>query len=259
MTATEGPRPRRAEYDAALHLLDRQIIDVEGRLVGKVDDIELTTADGKVVLTGLMVGLGALLPRLGRRVGPWLEDRYRQVSVSHARRRLPSVVDLDLIDHVDSAVHLREVREGLLEPRIGSPAVGVRRRLGDLCGMPVYRGGSTAAEDVRWPRHPCVIDIRFAEESESPGTYVVAALMVGSGRAGTFLGYDRAQVDAPWPVAAIVRTLHSRSLLLTWGSEIEIDWDEGTVRLGKEAEMQPLTGRAARRGRRVRTRGRAAP
>ena len=38
------------ELDLALHLLDRQVQDAEGALVGKVDDVELTrTDDGALV------------------------------------------------------------------------------------------------------------------------------------------------------------------------------------------------------------------
>ena len=67
------PRVAGRRYDAALHLLDRQLVDPDGRLVGKVDDVELAEgADGVLVPTGLMVGMAALLPRLGDRSGPWL-------------------------------------------------------------------------------------------------------------------------------------------------------------------------------------------
>jgi sporulation protein YlmC with PRC-barrel domain len=62
---------------AALHLLDRQLIDREGRLCGKVDDLELTeTEDGQCYVSALVSGPGALWYRLGRhRVGIWLRSR----------------------------------------------------------------------------------------------------------------------------------------------------------------------------------------
>ena len=56
--------------DAALELLDRQLIDSEGVAAGKVDDLELTEmADGSLVVTAILSGPGALAPRLGGRLG----------------------------------------------------------------------------------------------------------------------------------------------------------------------------------------------
>jgi sporulation protein YlmC with PRC-barrel domain len=61
--ATAGSGGRR--LDAALQLLDHQLIDRDGRLVGKVDDLELTQrADGRLVVTAILSGPGALGPRL---------------------------------------------------------------------------------------------------------------------------------------------------------------------------------------------------
>jgi sporulation protein YlmC with PRC-barrel domain len=54
-----------------LQLLDRQIVDREGRLAGKVDDVELTTPEegGPPIVTALVSGRGALARRLGGRAG----------------------------------------------------------------------------------------------------------------------------------------------------------------------------------------------
>ena len=55
-SATPGGRFE-GELDLALHLLDRQIQDAEGALVGKVDDIELTrSADGTLRRVGAAAG-----------------------------------------------------------------------------------------------------------------------------------------------------------------------------------------------------------
>jgi hypothetical protein len=84
--------PLRHELDAALHLLDRQLVDVEGRLAGKVDDLELTERpDGPPFVTAILSGPGALGPRLGR-WGRWL----------HGRARLPFA----LVHSIGTAVEL---------------------------------------------------------------------------------------------------------------------------------------------------------
>jgi hypothetical protein len=61
---------------AGLHLLDRQLIDRDDRLAGKVDDVELRRDDatGHLVVTALLSGRGALWRRLGaHRLAAWLE------------------------------------------------------------------------------------------------------------------------------------------------------------------------------------------
>lgn len=62
---------------AALHLLDRQLIDRDGGLCGKVDDLELTeTPEGQCYVSAVVCGPGALWYRLGRRrLGTWLRTR----------------------------------------------------------------------------------------------------------------------------------------------------------------------------------------
>jgi hypothetical protein len=54
-------------------LLDRQIFDVAGEPVGRVDDLELTEPEdgGPPVLTALLCGPTALGPRIGGRIGTW--------------------------------------------------------------------------------------------------------------------------------------------------------------------------------------------
>lgn len=66
------PAGNRHELDAKLHLLDRQILDVDGKPAGKVDDLELTErADGPPYVTAILCGAGAIGPRLSRRWGQW--------------------------------------------------------------------------------------------------------------------------------------------------------------------------------------------
>lgn len=58
--------------DLHLHLLDRQVQDPDGRMVCKVDDLELELdATGRPYVTAILVGPRALGPRLGGRLGRW--------------------------------------------------------------------------------------------------------------------------------------------------------------------------------------------
>ena len=61
------------EFDLHLHLLDRQVQDPDGRLVGKVDDLELEFDEtGMPYVSAILVGPRALGPRLGGRLGRWV-------------------------------------------------------------------------------------------------------------------------------------------------------------------------------------------
>lgn len=90
----------------ARQLLDRQIVDVEGRLVGRVDDIAFAVDDeGYPYVDGLLTGQGALGQRIGGRVGRLLvalADRFTDDASAPPLR-----VPLATVARVDSAVRLR--------------------------------------------------------------------------------------------------------------------------------------------------------
>jgi sporulation protein YlmC with PRC-barrel domain len=72
--------PTGREVDACLELLDRQIIDSQGRLAGKVDDLELTELDdGSFVVSAILTGPGALGPRLGGRLGAAVANAFERL------------------------------------------------------------------------------------------------------------------------------------------------------------------------------------
>lgn len=222
-----------AEYDAALHLLDRQIVAVDGRLVGKVDDVELTVdADGSLVPTGLMVGAAALLPRFGGTLGTWLATRHEQLGVARADRRAPYVIDMSEVDDVTSEVHVSSPREGLLRRRIPAPEEPVRHTLGELLEMTVRM-----PPEGTGPAKAQVLDVRFAAQA---GAQRVAALVVGHGRPGSLLGYERRSEQGPWLIATIVRRLHRHTRVVELGPDVDIDWDAGEVRVGPGADVHDL-------------------
>lgn len=228
-----------SEYDAALHLLDRQIVDVDGMLVGKVDDVELAEdPDGTLVPTALMVGTAALLPRIGDRLGQWLHTRYVRLAPADADRSRPGIVELDLVDDVTSEVRLTVGRDGLLRRRAdGDLPRPVRRRLGQLLRMRVDLPPE-AGDVARGPVH--VLDVRLGPAPDRPGTQRVTALVVGRGRPGSLLGYERSPGRGPWLVARIVRRIHHHTRLVRVERDVRLDWDEGRVRVGPGADVAPF-------------------
>jgi hypothetical protein len=77
---------------AGLHLLDRQLVDREGGLVGTVDDAELAYSEdtGQLYVSAILAGPGVLLHRLGRtRLGSWLQRVHAVVARGDETVRIP--------------------------------------------------------------------------------------------------------------------------------------------------------------------------
>ena len=225
------------ELDLALHLLDRQVQDADGALVGKVDDVELTRAeDGMLVVSGLLLGANALLPRLWRRA----HELWVAAAPQRPGRHVPDRIDLGLVERLDSGVRLRTRRAGAAPP---APALDpARAGLALLLGSPVTYEGE---------RDGRVIDVRARPE---PGRgLVVTELVVGRGGPGSMLGFDRKPDMGPWAVAAVVRRLHRGSWVVDV-SQCRIDWTHGSV--SASGPRRPLAEDVERRatrgpGRRV--------
>ncbi len=100
-------------------LFDRQVVDVEGRRVVRINDLDLATTDGQWRLVAVDVGPNAMLRRL---VGPRLGDRVNQL-VRHETSSRPQLIDwAQVAPTADSAyldaLQLRVPRErlALLQP-----------------------------------------------------------------------------------------------------------------------------------------------
>jgi sporulation protein YlmC with PRC-barrel domain len=110
---SEGPVTGR-EMWAALELLDRQLVDRDGHLVGKVDDVEFEIDDEPGALprvTALCAGLGALANHIGGDTGRALAAAERRLA--ERRDRQPSRVDIAVVTEIGSAIELDAGREEL--------------------------------------------------------------------------------------------------------------------------------------------------
>jgi sporulation protein YlmC with PRC-barrel domain len=207
--------------DAVLHLLDRQVLDVDGRLVCKVDDVELTLFDDGVLgVTGLLSGPAALVPRLGDDgFGRRLHGFWRLLGTASADHDDPYRIDLELVGRLGSGVELSVPRAGVLL-RQGQRG----RRLNELLQMTVQ------TPDGQRLGRP--IDVRIEPERTEPGNRMrVVGLVVGHGRPGSYFGYDRRPDMGPWLVNRVVRRLHRHSAYVALDDVEELDWDAGVVRV----------------------------
>ena len=223
-----------AELDAVLHLLDRQVLDVDGRMVCKVDDVEIVETEDGLVLTGLLAGAAALVPRFGGRLGDRALRYWRELGIEQDDRTMPFRIDLNDVERLGSAVELRVPRRGLLTRQRPQAGGLTHRRLNELMWMRVYGDGGTELGNV--------IDVRVAPsgEPERGAPLLVTGLVVGRGRPGSFLGYDRTPDQGPWAVNRVVRWLHRHSGLVGLAHVARIDWDTDSITLAR-GDLDHLT------------------
>jgi len=208
------PNKLEGTIDGALELLDRQLLDVEGRMLGKVDDVELTQTDAGLTITALLTGQVALLHRLGGSLGSNLVTGYVQLRPSEKNRTRPWRLVIGDVERLDSALHLRVHREESLRRDVET------FRLGALTGMNVLEPAGRRAGSV--------LDARFAPGAG--GRLVLRALVVGEGHPGGLLGYDRRPNMGPWFVRRIVGWLH-RNTSAVDVEHVQILWNNREVRL----------------------------
>lgn len=218
--------------DAALHLLDRQVTDKDGLLVCKVDDLEVSFyADGSPpAVTRILTGAAALVPRMSSRTGHLLRERWTSLGIQYADRDVPLAIDLHLVGHVGSDIRLKVGRDGLLDRQPPATEGTTLRRMGELLGMRVSSG------------HPelrgVLLDVRLESTADR---FVFRHLVVGPGRPGSLLGYDRGDFNGPWLVAAAVKRMHRHVRLASCAAieEADIDWDRGVIRLDGDTAVGP--------------------
>jgi hypothetical protein len=113
----DAPAPGRRIY-AALHLLDRQILDADGAMAGKLDDLEFEQPeDGNPYAAAILSGLGALGPRLGGRLGRWLAGAHRRLrpEPEPGPARIPFGVVKKINNHVELTLHREQLDNNELE------------------------------------------------------------------------------------------------------------------------------------------------
>ena len=113
MNDSEAPVTGRRVW-AVLELLDRQLVDRNGELAGKVDDLEFELSEdpgGLPQVAAILSGLGALANHLGGDVGRWLAATEHRLAAQ--RGRVPSRIEIGLVHEIGSAIEIAADREDL--------------------------------------------------------------------------------------------------------------------------------------------------
>ena len=95
---------------AGLDLLDRQLVDPDGMLAGKVDDlgIELREDGASPIVTEILAGPGALARRIGGKLGERIAAVHAQL---HGGSRDPASISFSVVARIDDHVTLIVSRE----------------------------------------------------------------------------------------------------------------------------------------------------
>jgi CBS domain-containing protein len=134
--APEEPAPpEQEELYLVADLLDKQIVDVDGRKVVRINDIEVANANGRLRVVAADVGIGGLLRRLGlrsfgkrwlSRIGNVPRSMIAWDSVAPIREVNPSQVRLSVKENRLARMHPSELAEiiGELSAREAAAVVG---------------------------------------------------------------------------------------------------------------------------------------
>jgi hypothetical protein len=165
--------------------MDRQIVDQDGRMVAKVDDVELgEREDGRLVVTGLLTGPGVLGARLGGAVGSITTAVWSRLSGRDEAD--PRRVDISLVGEIGTVIRLSVSRrtadvdgfETWMRDRSSAPCP-VPGRTRSERPSPAQRSPRHARRVRRRPRRRQVTDVRLASRPER-GTRPATSSWTGS-------------------------------------------------------------------------------
>ena len=130
-------------------------------------------------------------------------------------------------DHSRFEKHHADARGAELGTQSVTEAQGDVMILTELLGRPVY-------EDTT--RVGVLTDLRFVLDDQSTDHAVAPArlygLLVSPHTSGSFLGYERRGVQAPWPIAPLLRWRERQSFLVLWSEVGELSPDRIALRPG---------------------------
>jgi CBS domain-containing protein len=135
MAPKEPAPPEQEELYLVADLLDKQIVDVDGRKVVRINDIEVANANGRLRVVAADVGFAGLLRRLGlrsfgkrwlSRIGNVPRSMIAWDSVAPIREVNPSQVRLSVKENRLARMHPSELAEiiGELSAREAAAVVG---------------------------------------------------------------------------------------------------------------------------------------
>jgi magnesium transporter len=179
MAPKDPAPPEGEELYLVADLLDKQIVDVDGRKVVRINDIEVANAGGRLRVVAADVGVAGLLRRLGlrsfgRRFTPAIYKRVPRAmiawdSVSPIREPNPTQVRLSVKESKLSRLHPSELAE-IIGDLSAREAVAVVQQLDDETAADAFEHldaekQKTLIEDIGTERAADIIEEMDADDA----------------------------------------------------------------------------------------------
>ncbi len=187
--------------------MDRQVVDRDGLMVCKVDDVELTEHPRRSLgghrAAGRAAGARAEVRRPARR------GARGELAAARPPGGRPAGA---VADRARARRRARQRRHPARRARGAAAApdrlpARARRRTPPPQRRPAARGFTTDGETLGQ-----VLDVRLRPaRRREPLRLVAEGLVVGRGRPGGYLGYDRDGKQGPWLLNRLVRRIHRHS------------------------------------------------
>lgn len=268
MTMADTTSTRTFDASIPIRLLDHQIVDGDGRLIGKVDDLALREDGDELVVEWLMVGPAALAPRHPGALGRWgwaiwrrlndpddpgvvmiplsqIKEISSEVLVGDAARDallasfgLESWLRRNLIGRIPGAKGADPVlAEDTAPPwaREERPEVPERGRAGgthrltELLAMAVHGHDSSS--------RGCITDLHGQGTSDGSGIRITKVL-VGPRLAGSTLGYSSDEQNGPRAISWVIDRLHRSAHWHDWSDLRSVSWEERSVEMDPHDEAR---------------------
>ena len=97
-------------YEAAFEILDRQLVDLHGRLAGKVDDLGFRFSEEGAYVDAVHSGPGAIAQHVGGKTGRWLAAAYRRLREGPGE---PATFSFGVVGAIGPELKLSIDRDGL--------------------------------------------------------------------------------------------------------------------------------------------------
>lgn len=252
--------PEIFDDSVVIRLLDHQVVDADGRFLGKVDDLALREDGDDLVVEALMIGPAALAPRYPGVLGRWgwaiwrrlndpadpgvllvpmreVLDVGSDIRVSDAAREallasfgLENWLRRNLIGRIPGAKgkqHPSERGEAVpswaerqTPPERGRE--GATHRLTELLTMTVRNQGGTPVGRIT--------DVH-GRAMQHAGLIRLTRVLHGPRLVGSSLGYSSPEQEGPRVIHGVVRALHRSARWREFSDLGEVSWARNTAEL----------------------------
>lgn len=249
--------PETFDDSVVIRLLDHQVVDADGRFLGKVDDLALSEDGSDLVVEALMIGPAALAPRYPGVLGRWGWAIWRRLNdpadpgvvLVPAREVLDVGSDIRVTDGARAALLASFGLENWLRRNLIGRIPGAKGAQHPGEAVPAWAVGQEAPERGREGATHRLTELLTMTVHDHAGTPVgritdvrgratrhgelirLTRVLHGPRILGSSLGYSSPEQEGPRIIHWVVRALHRSARWHDWSDLGEISWARNTAEL----------------------------